>query len=255
LTQQTADPRVVAAGPLRLATERRRRGFLKLAADFLTFPIRALLLYSGDRLGLSAISSERYDYVAREVRGYCLDVGCGRYNRFVTQYLGGEGVGVDVYPYAGLGAEQLLKDRTKFPFPAERFDSVTFIATINHIAESHRDAELREAFRVLRPGGNVIITMGTPVAMVLVHRLLHFYDRVLGTSLDIDGERGMEAEEAYYLADEEIRERLERAGFGLITKKRFLTQWGLNHLLIGWKPAGSRAAGADPVIPTSGSAA
>ena len=246
---------MIAAGPMQRASERRRRGALKLVVDFLTFPVRALLLYGGDRWGLSAISSERYDYVAREVLGYCLDVGCGRHNRFVMQYLGGEGVGVDVYPYAGLSAEQLLQDCTKFPFPAERFDSVTFIATINHIAESERDAELREAFRVLRPGGNAIITMGTPLAMVLVHRLLHFYDRVLGTSLDIDGERGMEAEEAYYLSDAEIRQRLERAGFAGITRKRFLTQWGLNHLLIGWKPAGSGAAGADPVIPTPGSAA
>jgi hypothetical protein len=38
---------------------------------------------------MSALSSERFDYVAREVRGYCLDVGCGKHERFVQEFLKG----------------------------------------------------------------------------------------------------------------------------------------------------------------------
>jgi SAM-dependent methyltransferase len=238
MTPGTAERPTVPASALPLPLERRRRGPIRLLADFATFPLRALFLYGGDRFGLSAISSERYDYAAREVIGDCLDIGCGRFDRFVRQYLGGHGLGIDVYPYAGLGPDQLVEDLTQFPFPAARFDSVTFIASLNHIPEPLRDAELGEAYRVLRPGGNVIVTMGNPIAEVLVHRLLHFYDRVLGTSFDIDGERGMATGEAFYLADEEIRERLQRAGFGHLERRRFLTQWGLNHLFVGWKPAG-----------------
>lgn len=111
---------------------------------------------------MSAIARDRFDYVAREVRGHCLDIGCGPRNRFVREYLDGDGVGVDVFPYEGLEPEQILEDMTKLPFADGSFDTVTFLANFNHIPEPLRDAELAEAMRVLRPRGNVIITMGNP---------------------------------------------------------------------------------------------
>src|SRR5438309_4593223 len=75
-----------------------RRNVLQKWKDFITFPVRALTLFHSDRCGLSCLSSERFDYVAGEVRGYCLDVGCGRYNRFILEYLRGNGKGIDVFP-------------------------------------------------------------------------------------------------------------------------------------------------------------
>ena len=126
-----------------------RRGTGQKIIDTLTFPLRALCLFHEDRWGLSALSTERFDYVAREVVGYCLDIGCGRYNRFVTQFLGGFGRGIDVFRYEGLSEENIVKDPTHFPFEENTFDSVTFIACINHIPEPSRDAELSEAYRVL----------------------------------------------------------------------------------------------------------
>jgi hypothetical protein len=54
--------------------------------DFLTFPLRAFTLFHDDRWGLSSLASERFDYVAAEVRGRSLDVGCGYGNRFITGY-------------------------------------------------------------------------------------------------------------------------------------------------------------------------
>ncbi len=66
--------------------------------DFVSFPVRAVTLFHDDRWGLSSLATERFDYVRREVQGYCLDVGCGRHNRFVTEHLGGNGVGIDVFP-------------------------------------------------------------------------------------------------------------------------------------------------------------
>lgn len=98
-----------------------------------------------------------------------------------------------------------------------------------------RDTELAEAYRCLRAGGNIVVTMGNPLAEVLVHHLVRSYDRVFKTSIDIDSERGMDEEEDYYLKDSEIVDRLARAGFSDIEKRYFLTQWGLNHLLVGWK--------------------
>jgi SAM-dependent methyltransferase len=203
--------------------------------DLITFPLRAIILFYDDRFGLSSLATERFDYVAREVLGYCLDIGCGEYNRFVREFLNGNGVGVDVFPYDGLTEENIVEDLTTFPFDSEIFDSVTFIANMNHIPRFQRDVELAEAYRVLKPRGNIIVTMGNPLAELLVHKLVWLYDRFLGTNYDWDNKRGMHEEEEYYLVDTEIIERLDRAGFKDIVKRYSATQWQLNHLFVGWK--------------------
>jgi SAM-dependent methyltransferase len=217
----------------RPASARRRRGRTQRLIDFVTFPIRALTLFERDRGPLSSLATERYDYVSREVAGRCLDVGCGRQDRFIREWCGGEGAGIDVFPYEGLKPAQILADPTRFPFPDASFGTVTFIANLNHVPEPLRDCELAEAHRCLVPGGRIVVTMGNPLAEILVHRVVALYDRVFGTRWDVDSERGMGDEEAYYLLDGEIVARLRRAGFGAIRKKRFWTQWGLNHLLVG----------------------
>ena len=203
--------------------------------DFFTFPIRAFTLYHKDRWGLSSLSTERFDFVTREVKGHCLDVGCGYNNHFIKQFLNGNGVGIDVYKYEGLNDDNIIEDMTNLPFDDETFDAVTFIANINHVPESDRDAELAEAYRCLKPGGKIIVTMGNPIAEILVHKVVWLSDRLFGTNIDMDSERGMEEEEAYYLTDKEIVERLSRAGFHAIRKKYFWTQWFLNHMLVGQK--------------------
>ena len=223
------------SGKGRAGASQTRRARAQLVKDFLTFPIRAITLFEDDRFGLSSLRTERFDYVAREVRGRCLDVGCGRHNLFCDSVLGGNGEGIDVYPYEGLGPENVVLDMTRFPFPDASFDSVTFIANLNHVPKSLRDAELAEAYRCLRRGGNIIVTMGSALAEVLVHRIVSQHDRLFGTHHDIDGERGMGEEEEYFLTDAEILERLRRSGFTDLSKKHFLTQWCLNHLFVGWK--------------------
>ena len=70
-----------------------------------------------------------------------------------------------------------------------------------------------------------------------MHQLVRFYDKFLGTSVDVDGERGMHEEEDYFLTDREIKARLDMAGFVNIRKKYFATQWALNHMFIAQKPA------------------
>jgi len=211
------------------------RSNTQLFIDFVTFPVRALLIFEDDRWGLSSLKTERFDHVAREVKGYCLDVGCGRQNRFVNRHLDGNGKGIDVYKYDGLTDDQIVEDITHFPFADTSFESVTFIGNINHIPKSMRDTELAEAYRVAKPGGNVVITMGNPFTEVLVHHVVALYDRFLGTNLDVDGERGMHHEESYFLSDGEIKGRLAKAGFTNIKKKYFFTEWCLNHLFVGWK--------------------
>lgn len=215
----------------------RRRSSWRKVKDTLAFPLRAVTLFHQDRWGLTSLASERFDYVSRCVRGRCLDVGCGPHNRLVNEWLDGQGSGIDVYAYEGLTEEHIVKDIRHFPFPDESFMTATFIANLNHVPRPLRDVELAEAFRVLMPGGNIIVTMGNPAAELLVHKVVALRDRIFGTRDDMDGERGMEEEEEYYLLDREIASLLARAGFIGIRKKRFWTQWALNHLLMADKPA------------------
>ena len=214
----------------------RRRSAGRRVLDFLTFPARALVLFENDFGVLSSLASERYDYVSREVTGRCLDVGCGRFNRFIRDWRDGNGAGIDVHPYEGLSGENIAEDITRFRFDDATFDTVTFIANLNHVPRSLRDVELAEAQRCLKPAGRIVVTMGNPLAEILAHKVVATYDRLFGTRHDVDAERGMHEEEAYYLLDSEIVLRLTRAGFTDIRKKRFWTQWGLNHLLLGFKP-------------------
>ncbi len=204
--------------------------------DFLTFPVRAVTLFETDKWGLSSLATERFDFVNRFVHGYCLDVGCGRNNRFIKEFRKGYGKGIDVFPYEGLLPENLVEDISAFPFASATFDTVTFIANINHIPKSLRDVELAEAYRCMKGGGRILVTMGHPLAEIMVHKVVWAYDRLFGTNHDMDAERGMHEEEEYYLTDEEIVNRLKEAGFSGIQKKYFLTQWGLNHLFVGFKP-------------------
>ena len=212
-----------------------RRSRSQKVLDFLTFPVRAVSIFHENRFGLSSLASERFDYVAAEVTGYCLDVGCGYHNKFVSAWLHGNGKGIDVFRYKGLTSQHIVEDITHFPFTDNSFETVTFIANLNHVPESDRDAELAEAYRCLKPGGRIVVTMGNPIAELAVHRVVAWHDRLFGTNLDMDSERGMGQEEAFYLLDSEIVERLMRAGFSGLKKRYFCTQWALNHLWVGSK--------------------
>ncbi len=214
-----------------------KRSAVQKIVDFITFPIRALTLIEDDKWGFSSLRSERFDYCAQEVQGYCLDIGCGKNNWFITHYLSGNGEGLDIYPYEGLDHKNLVDDFSHFPYEDESFDTVTFIANLNHIPEPMRDIELQEAYRCLKPQGNIVATMGLPFVELLAHGVVWVYDKLLGTNYDMDHVRGMEEDESYYIPQEEIIERLSQAGFGNIKIKRFWTQWGLNAMFIGRKPS------------------
>ena len=211
------------------------RSFTQRCIDTLTFPLRALTLFETDKWGLSSLASERFDYVARQTKGYCLDIGCGKHNRFIVEYLQGNGKGIDVFCYEGLTKDNIVNDMTHLPFKDASFDSVSIIASINHIPRTQRNAELKEAYRCLRQGGVIIITMGNPLAEILVHKLNFFYTKLLPHYVDMDSQRGMHQDEDYYLTDSEINQRLSDIEFTHIKKKYFLTQWGLNHLFTATK--------------------
>lgn len=203
--------------------------------DFISFPFRAITLFEKNRFGLSSLQTERYDYVAKEVNGNCLDVGCGRNNRFIKEFVNNNGIGIDVFKYEGLKNKNIMKDMTILPFKSETFKTVTLIANINHIPRSIRDKELKEIYRVITKNGKVIVTMGNPIIEILVHKLVWIYDKFFKTNVDVDSERGMKKDEEYFLRDNQIIKLLLKSKFKNIRKKYFTTQWGLNHLFIGYK--------------------
>src|SRR5215813_962502 len=142
------------------------RGILQTFYDFFGGPLRMVLLPDqwSRRLGLSGLEDERLRAILPELRGRVLDVGAGT-NRLIRLY--GLGVGVDVHDWGG-GA-LVVEDTRRLPFAAAEFDTVTFVACLNHIP--YRAEALLEARRVLKPGGRVIVTMIGPWVGGIGHKL------------------------------------------------------------------------------------
>jgi SAM-dependent methyltransferase len=193
--------------------------------DFAAAPLRMLFLPDqvSQRLGLTSLEDERLTAVRPWITGALLDVGAGT-NRLVREY--GSGVGVDVHDFGG--DTLLVSDTRHLPFPDGSFDTVTFVACLNHIPE--RREALAESRRVLRDGGRIAVTMIDPILSAIGHRIWWYSeDRHRG---------GMRPGEVYGLWPRTVRRLLEDAGFELIAERRFL--YGLNRLYVGrklsWQP-------------------
>lgn len=169
--------------------------------------------------GLTTNEDVRIARVLAEVRGRLLDVGC-KSNRLARDYrrAGGQAVGVDVYPWPG--ADLIVDDSAALPLPTASFDTVSFVASLNHIPR--REATLREAHRLLRPGGRLVLTYLRPVASRLWH-LYAWWDEDQRT-------RGMKPGEVWGFDDRELAAILDRAGFVAVERRAF--SWRLNRLVV-----------------------
>lgn len=161
----------------------------------------------------------RMGVALQAVKGRLLDIGCGT-NRLVRAYRqrGGEGTGVDVYGWDGV--DLVVEDTSKLPFADASFDTITFIACINHIP--NRDDVLKEARRLLAPDGRVVLTNLTPRLSRLWHAWA-FWDKD-------QHERGMVEGEVYGFTHRELMALMTRAGFRLESRQPF--SWGLNTLYV-----------------------
>jgi len=130
-----------------------------------------------------------------------LDVGCGQ-NNAVKDYRkrGGEGTGIDVYDFGG--ADRIVQDTSKLDYPDGAFDTISFIACLNHIP--NRADALKEAFRLLSPGGRVVITMIPPRLSAVWHLLIRPWD-------EDQTDRGMKEGEVCGLTPDEIADCLSEA--------------------------------------------
>ena len=171
-----------------------------------------------DSLG-KFLANWRIKAVLPDVKGRLLDIGCGM-NELVRQY--DNGIGIDVYQWGSV--DLVLEDTAQIPVSDESFDTISIIATLNHIP--NREEVLKEAHRILKPKGRIIITMLPP----FISRIWHFIRK----PWDVDQkERGMKKGEIFGLTNKEINKLLTKAGFKIKKKKKFM--FFINTITIGEK--------------------
>ena len=173
------------------------------------------------RLGFFSLEDERLRAVLPQLRGRLLDIGAGT-NRLVRLY--GNGVGIDVHDFGG-GAI-IVSDTRRLPFEDGCFDTVSFVACLNHIP--YRQEALFEAKRILRPGGRAVLTMIGPIIGTVGHRIWWYSE---------DKQRTVDEGELMGMSPQSVLCLLDKAGFTTRLHSRFL--YGLNHLFVAQK--GQRA--------------
>lgn len=201
---------------------RRPKPPLQQVVDLLGAPLRMVVLpdLGSERLGLTSLRCERFAVVLPQIQGRCLDIGAGD-NVLLRLYESQGGpsgnVGVDVVDWGG--GCVLVPSVDRLPFADASFDTVTFVACLNHIVE--RDAALAEAHRVLRPGGRVVLTMIGRALGELGHRLWWYSE---------DKHREEAEGETGGLDPAEMTALLNGAGFVNLRQSGFV--YGLNRLYV-----------------------
>ncbi len=165
----------------------------------------------------------RINISLQHISGKLLDIGCGS-NRLLRKYLeaGGKGEGVDVFDW-GQNDVILVEELSTLPFEDNSYDTVSIIACLNYFV--NRDRVLKEAHRVLKEDGKLVLTMVSPQIM-RVWNIYKFWDRGVNHIGKMEGE-------ALGFSRKEMRTLLEEARFVISYIKSF--SWSLNSLYVAEK--------------------
>jgi SAM-dependent methyltransferase len=203
-----------------------RKGALQSAWDLIGAPLRMVLLpdSQNERLHLTSLRAERYAAVLPQLKGRVLDVGAGD-NALIRLYrktknndaAASESVGVDVVDWGGDTLKIASSD--SLPFEAGSFDTVAFVACLNHIPE--RIGALKEAHRVLKPGGLVVATMIGRLIGDVGHAIWWYSE---------DKHRDVAESEVMGINSAEMLRLFNLAGFTQVSIKRFV--YGMNYLYL-----------------------
>jgi 2-polyprenyl-3-methyl-5-hydroxy-6-metoxy-1,4-benzoquinol methylase len=168
---------------------------------------------------LRRIEDVRVD-TGRPPGGRLLDVGCafGTFLRLAAER-GWEPHGVEVSRYAsalareGTGFDVFTGDLEDYPAAPGGFDLVTFWDVIEHVCRPR--ANLATAFRLLRPGGLLLLT--TDNFDGLVARLGALAYRATGGRLAYPVRKFFIPHNSLYLKPADLQRMVERAGFETTT--------------------------------------
>lgn len=171
-----------------------------------------------------------------------LDVGCGwGYNLFLLGLRGYEPYGIDIVQNDFAAASMIARvngaeaglcgaDMSALPFGDGTFAAVTAVETFEHIFNPDRPAAVREAMRVLRPGGVLVLSTPNYYSIVetgkrIVTRMPFLKGALPGMCYPVgDIERGDYHPYSYHRPSPagEIRSLLESEGFEVTRMKRII---------------------------------
>jgi len=155
------------------------------------------------------------------------DLGCGLEMAFLdfAEDKIARGVGVDDQVESGTHGrwQRVHADlRAKLPFADGEFDHVVMLAVFEHLVQP--EAVLREAFRILTPGGSLIMTW--PAALVdPILNVMHGF-HLISDEMESD-------EHQKRLPVSEVLRMAERVGFTETFHRTF--EVGLNNLMVATK--------------------
>ncbi len=126
-----------------------------------------------------------------------------------------QSVGVDIINW---GSDcTIIQNSAKLPFEDCSFDTITYIACINHIPE--RLESLQEIRRLLRPDGKVIVTMIGKIIGKIGHALWWYSE---------DKHRDVDEHEEMGMDESDIIKLFTQAGYVLEKHEKFA--YGLNSI-------------------------
>ncbi len=109
--------------------------------------------------------------------GRILDIGCGTYPYFLSHTEFEKKVAIDQLPIPNHIAENLkiegyslnLNQQPSLPFEDKYFNVVTLLAVVEHLNPDSMAILFKEIFRVLQPGGKVVMTTPASWSDGLLH--------------------------------------------------------------------------------------
>ena len=177
---------------------------------------------------LAKIRSRRIvKYIPRG--GSVCDIGCGAEPKFLLALgnLISEGWGIDKKTITQTWNDRVqtvkedLDQKSRLPFDNEKFNCVTLLASIEHLAFPRN--VLEEAKRVLRTGGIIIVTTPTPLARPILE-ILAF--------LGLLSKEEVKDHKHYYYKQALIK-LFEGLGFSIVKHQYF--ELGLNQVIVAKK--------------------